>query len=365
MKTEYTINDSKPHSLIDFYNATRKYYFEDERDCRELFEGRAANRFINELFLSERKNSDIKRCLNKITDFRAKHTVSAFFLGLTVKKMLQLDTRDWRRLPTDKQSSTGSFRLFWSWICMFHDIGYSYEDPSSAEKKEEYAELKTIDDFIKYENIKYSLLDYSNSKDLISHYYDYRMSMGVLDHGIVGALLLFDALMGLVNDSTYSGVYSEIKEYQEFYTRICDAIARHNMWRATPLTEETYINYELWELIPAEDMRHKIYYNDNTLEFLLALVDTIDPLKAFYRNRSYSEPVEPSQILNEVTFRFFKKQKAFVEAFDHPLFKEKIRQYVKPGDRLDDWLGVFITIPEDATFMKIEIDTKGTSISDT
>lgn len=87
-----------------------------------------------------------------------------------------------------------------------------------------------------------------------------------MDHGIVGALLLFDALMELANNSSYAGIYSEIKDYQEFYTRICDAIARHNMWRATPDREDIYRSFNLWELIPNADMRHKIYYRDNTLE---------------------------------------------------------------------------------------------------
>ena len=362
MEKEYLIHDSKPHPLVDYYNAMRMYYYDEKEDTSVLFESNNANKYINSLFANERKDPDIKKCLDKITDFRAKHTVSAFFLGLSVRKMLHLDTRDWKRLPGDSKSAAGSFRLFWTWICMFHDIGYSYEEPTTEEKKTEYAELKTIEDFVKHENIKYSLLNYSNHKDLIHHYYEYRMSQNKLDHGIVGALLLFDALMELANNSSYTGIYSEIKDYQEFYTRICDAIARHNMWRATPVEEELYRSYNLWELIPNADMSHKIYYRDNTLEFLLALVDTIDPLKAFYQNKRYKEPVEVAQILKNVSFRFFRSQKAFIEAFDHPLFRAKIRQYTNPDDRLDSWLGVFITIPDDASYMKIEIDTKGTKI---
>lgn len=357
MEKEFMIHDSKDHPLVEYYNASRTYYFDEEEDTSILFENNNANKYINHLFANERKNPDIKKCLDKITDFRAKHTVSAFFLGLSVRKMLRLDTRDWRRLPGDSKSPEGSFRLFWTWICMFHDIGYSYEEPTTEERKMEYAEFKTIDDFIKYENIKYSLLDYSDNKDLIRHYYEYRMSQNKLDHGIVGALLLFNALMELANNNSYVGIYSEIKEHQEFYTRICDAIARHNMWRATPGTEEMYRRFNLLELIPNADESHKIYYRDNALEFLLALVDTIDPLKAFYQNKRYKEPVEMAQILNGVTFRFFKSQKVFIEAFDHPLFKAKIRQYINPHDRLDGWLGIFITIPEDASYMKIAIDT--------
>lgn len=362
MEKTFLIHDSKLHPLVDYYNAARMYYFDEKEDARVLFESNNANKYIYNLFVNERKDLDIKKCLDKITDFRAKHTVSAFFLGLSVKKMLHLDTRDWKRLPGDSKSATGSFRLFWTWICMFHDIGYSYEEPTTEEKKTEYAELKTIDDFIKHEDIKYSLLDCSDNKELIRHYYEYRMSQNKLDHGIAGALLLFDALMKLANNRSFTGIYCEIKDYQEFYTRICDAIARHNMWRATPDREALYRSYNLWELIPNADMSHKLFYRDNTLEFLLALVDTIDPLKAFYQNKRYKEPVGMTQILNDVTFRFFRSQKAFIEAFDHPLFKAKIRQYINPYDRLDSWLGIFITIPEDASYMKIEIDTKSLKI---
>lgn len=364
MDKEYSINDGKFHPLVHYYNATREYYLNEKSESTELFVGSAAQKYINKQFSNERKCTEIKKCLDKITEFRAQHTVSAFLLGLTLKKSLQLNTRDWRRLPGESKSGKGSFRLFWSWICLFHDIGYSYEEPSTDEKRKEYEKIVTVDDFIRHENIKYNLLDYSENRDLISRYYSYRVSQNKLDHGIVGALLLFNALMILAENSKYNKVYSEIKEYKDFYVRICDAIAKHNMWRATPATEEIYKEYGLFKLIPSSNMQHKIFYKDNTLEFLLNLVDTIDPLKSFYRDNRSKDPINITQILNEVRIRFFKNQKAFVEEFDHPLFKSKIKQYINPKDSLDSWLGVWITVPENAEFLRIEIDVKGTAYAD-
>lgn len=361
MNKNHSINDGDFHPLVYYYNEVRDYYFNEKNDSAELFIGNAAQKYINKQFSNERKSTELRKCLDKITEFRAQHTVSAFLLGLTLKRRLQLDTRDWKRLPEERKSGKGSFRLFWSWTCLFHDIGYSYEEPYTEDKRRAYSKLKTVDNFISYEGIKYNLLDYSKNKDLISHYYEYRVSQNKLDHGIVGALLLFNALMVLAENSKYSKVYSEIKEYTDFYTRICDAIAKHNMWRATEETIDDYEKYGLYRLIPSSTMQHKIYYSDNTLEFLLALVDTIDPLKVFYRDNRSKTPINISQILNEVRFRFFRNQKSFVESFDHPLFKSKIKQYVDPRDSLDGWLGVQITVPENGEYMKIEIDTKGSA----
>lgn len=157
MGKKYLINERGFHPLVYYYDEARDYFFDEKGDSAELFVGGAAQKYINKQFKAERMCSAIKICLDKITEFRAQHTVSAFFLGLTLKKNLQLYTQDWRRLPGESKSAKGSFRLFWSWICLFHDIGYSYEEPRTEEKRKEYEKLATIDDFIKHQGISYKI----------------------------------------------------------------------------------------------------------------------------------------------------------------------------------------------------------------
>lgn len=235
---------SKYRTLLSYYDDKKAPY---EIQIESLFSGENSEKYINSLFHTERKNRKIKKCLDRITPFRARHTVSTYLLGLTIQDELQLDTRSWRRLPNEN-SSAGSFRLFWSWVCVFHDIGYYYENRQS-----EYLNHLTIEELMENLKIQYNLLDVSPNANLIRKYYRKRISDSVIDHGIVGALLLYDALMDM---SQKGGLYSQIRQHERFYTKICDTIALHNMWRATNATIQIYKEYDLYELIPDEDNHH-------------------------------------------------------------------------------------------------------------
>lgn len=47
MEKDFLIHDSKPHPLVDYYNAARMYYFDEKEDARVLFESNNANKYIN------------------------------------------------------------------------------------------------------------------------------------------------------------------------------------------------------------------------------------------------------------------------------------------------------------------------------
>jgi hypothetical protein len=330
---------SRMHSFVSLFN----YYSKTLRDkstkysVNDLFAERKANDFIRECFSEEYKVSKIKHCINIITPFRALHTVSAYLLGLNIKDRLQIDTRNWRRLPGEK-SSKGSFELFWSLICLFHDIGYEYEESS-----EKYKSNETIDGLILYLNLEYNLLEESKYKELISKYYKKRISGKpvYLDHGIVGALLLYDALMDLAENSQ---IYSSIKEYKSFFVKICDTIALHNMWRASTDTIDEYKLYSLRELIPGNDQHHIIFYKDDPLLFLLAFVDTIDPIKAFCRDRRYRDPVTEISVLENTYVRFVNRTrvKKLDLSYNSPEFTSFAYKNANSESGIMSWLGVFV-----------------------
>ena len=132
---------STQYKSLSFYYADKIKPYDVDGDS--LFSEKNSEKYINWLFKTERKNRKIKKCLDLITPFRARHTVSAYLLGLTIRDEIRLNTRDWRRLPNEK-SSAGSFRLFWSWVCVFHDIGYYYETNGSK-----YSNCLTVEELIK------------------------------------------------------------------------------------------------------------------------------------------------------------------------------------------------------------------------
>lgn len=323
-------------SLESYYEESLNNYINSEYSAGNLFYNKQAEKFIANYFREERKNKKISSCLNRITPFRAIHTVSSFLLGLTIRDKLQFDTRSWRRLPGEK-SPKGSFELFWSWICLFHDIGYFYE-----ENPDKYAGNKTISELINALKIKNNLLDESSHRELIENYYKMRIDTACkTDHGIVGAILLYDALIDLAKSNN---IYSKIKKHREFFAKICDTIALHNMWRATNSSVKEYNKYGLNELIPDESFNHMIYYNENPILFLLALVDTIDPIKNFCRDGRHRIPVTAVDVLENVYLRFigYSGLKRVDIRYNNSLFNEYSNNIKDENMGLMSWLGTYV-----------------------
>lgn len=329
------------HSLEWYYEEIAKAYFDDTPSVIELFQNNQAKKFIGQYFEKERKNPKIHYCIDRITSFRAIHTVSSFLLGLALRNHLHFDTRSWRRLPGET-SPNGSFELFWSWICLFHDIGYYYEVNS-----EQFAKCKTMPELIKTLKIKYNLLDESCCRELIQNYYAMRINSDApkVDHGIIGAMLLYDALMNL---SECTEIYSEIKNYKSFYAKICDTIAKHNMWRATNMTIDHYIKFELFELIPDNDLHHKVYYKNDPLLFLLSLVDTIDPIKYFCRDNRYRNSISTTDVLENVYLQFldYSGVKQLSITYDASAFDDYAKEIADQETGLSSWLGTHIRLSD-------------------
>lgn len=349
-----------PHTVCDYYNEVLSQ-MNRNYDARTLLSKKNEKRFIQELLFEECRNEKIKECINIITPFRATHTVSAFLLGLTIKKYLQFDLRGLRRLPGDK-SVAGSFELFWTWICLFHDIGYKIEDNSG-----QYRDCTSIDALIARLNIKHNLLDESEHGELITKYYIYRVDIHTcVDHGITGALLLYDALIDLAGSSRK---YAEIKEYKSFFVTICDTIALHNMWRATPNTVDTYLFYGLTELIPSDNGHHYIvFYKDHPLLFLLAFVDTIEPIKAMCRDQRYRKPMSATEVLENAMISFTNRtgMKKLSLACPHSSFDGLVAAVTAPNDGMMSWLGVYVQLLNSSSEKRLEItiDLSGTNQHD-
>ena len=313
----------------------------------ELFDGHNCQKFIRQYFehltaTSSKNESTTKfaNILNKITEFRAQHTVASFLLGIAVKEKLSLDVRDWIRIY-DPYSSDPSFGFFWSLICLTHDVAYYYERNSNKL----LPSMRTIEDFCAKNNIHYNLLDYSNKQLLIQQYYLYRREQdNKIDHGVTGALLIFDALMAFYEENKTNpsanlcGIHLR-KNFPEFCLKISETIALHNMWRAPKGKEHLYEDYQLYELIPNSTYNHIINYKDDTLLFLLGLIDTIDPIKAFCNTEGRSTRMPVNLVLNEFYFGFADRSgiKKISMQFDQPEFAKRYR------DNLEDlvnWLSV-------------------------
>ena len=115
------------------------------------------------------------------------------------------------------------------------------------------------------------------------------------------------------------------------------------MWRASADTLYEYQLHNLWELIPGDDQHHIIFYRDDSLLFLLSLVDTIDPIKAFCRDKRYQDPASAISVLNNVYVHFVNR--TGVKRLDLSYYSSEFKIFVDrnadPEHGMMSWLGVF------------------------
>lgn len=332
---------------------------------KELFEDDNAKNFINnyleDLYL-ENSDSKFKELLNKITEFRARHTVASFLLGILMKEELTLDMRDWIKIASNSDKPT--FGFIWSLTCLTHDVAYEWEN--NSEKMIE--QVRTIEDFCAYNNIKYNLLEEAKEAELIKNYYKYRVKkFKKIDHGITGAILIYDALMTFYEEIQHKENGANLfakknirlsKNFPNFCRQISEAIALHNMWRAKEKDKKEYEKEKLYTLIPDGSDGEKIFCKrDSMLLFLLAVIDTMDPIKVLCNNeKGEDDQCYIDKVLNEFSIDFVNigtkedKRKQICVKFNDPRFgkyKEKIKD-------METWLGVSVE-SSDECILKISI----------
>lgn len=317
----------------------------------ELFQGNNANNFIRNIFFQE----GMMKIINKI-NFPANrdyHTVSAFLLGILLKNELTLSMKKLPRICGDYNKS---FIYFWSMVCLSHDITYYIENNS-----EKYIDKsKTIEDFIVYFNLKFNLLDDSKYSNLFEKYYKFRTNYSRIDHGITCGLILYNLLMEQYTEHlemkkqnpdcifVTEDHWKYSKEFKKHALKIAETIARHNLWVANDNNVQEYKNFELLELIPGTESFSKVSYNeDDSLLFLLGLVDTLDPIKCFAQSEN-----ECYNVLKDINIKFKNKNKEIHIQSSKYLFEDIMSRWRE----LSSWMSLDVECDVENHVIKIKFD---------
>lgn len=184
----------------------------------------------------------------------------------------------------------------------------------------------------------FNYLEYCKINEDINHY----------DHGIVGGLWLYDSLV-----KNYYLSYISLKDpyidFNNFYVNnlhfninqfpvfayLSDCIISHNMWFATDdETIELYEKCGLEQLIPPH--AQPIQFDNNPLLFILALADTLEPIKT-----CSSLDIAPIDILNNIKCNF--SDGCILLLF------ENVAMFTKMANKLNDldsWLAINVQIYE-------------------
>ena len=269
-------------------------------------------------------------------DDRYDHTLSAFLLGLTLRNEMHIDMRNLPHVVS--KNSQDNFYYFWILICLYHDCAYYIENHISAE------DCPTVEAFVKKYRIKNSFLEESEYKELFTNYYNYRINRWeCIDHGIAGALLLYDRLFNLYeknkeNPEKYKYL-SFSKSCKKHILLVANTIARHNIYTVDEDDiegVEYYKHYNLNELIQSSNRFSKVTLDEESenekirLLFLLELVDTIEPLKTIKQKKDKDDVS-----LEKVSIEFKYKDNQFV--INYP--NNYVNLY---NSNISDWLGVIL-----------------------
>ena len=184
----------------------------------------------------------------------------------------------------------------------------------------------------------FNYLEYCKMNEEINHY----------DHGIVGGLWLYDSFVKNYYLS-YISLNNPRIDFNDFYIKhlhfdtnqfsifayLADCIISHNIWFATDnKTIELYEKCGLEQLIPPH--AQPIQFDNNPLLFILALADTLEPIKT-----CSSLDIAPIDILNNIKCNF--SDGCILLLF------ENVAMFTKMANKLNDldsWLAINVQIYE-------------------
>ncbi|MGV8139246.1 MAG: hypothetical protein AB2L20_28975 [Mangrovibacterium sp.] len=219
---------------------------------------------------------------------RVFHTISVFFLGAILAN--KIPYKEFRVLEPD-------FKYLWFLACLFHDWGYTIE-----KNKKDYPPQNTLLNWFEESDPRYRLFDNWRPTvippvfmlSIIEKYFDFcRLGDDAfINHGYVGALKLYAALRkNYERIKVKANTTDECFEYQnlvwkssdeEHYRHVSEVILAHNIWFCTEeKNKKKYEDNNLDELIIIGEGDKRIKRRKYPLLFLLALADTIEPIKAF------------------------------------------------------------------------------------
>ncbi len=374
------------------------YYFNELEFPKNINDAR---NFITNYFAYGGKGYLIHDIIQECEVLRINHTLSVFFIGLLIKNssfhdlkivddnkneifefsylwflvslyhdMGYVQENDWTYkfkyreksniFKNNMINSVFKYKFFnYCNYSMYYDLGIVFSVPSNFRKIHtktkqhdsyhlnsfEYTDGITFNNGIKIKKGMYT-------KKTIFNYLEYCKVSNInhYDHGIVGGLWLYDSLVKNYYLS-YISLNDKHIDFNDFYVNnlhfsttqfpvfayLADCIISHNMWFATDnKTIELYKKCGLEQLISPHV--RPIRFDNNPLLFILALADTLEPIKT-----CSSLDKSTIDILNNIKCKFSNNQ--IFLSFENIIMFSKMVEKLKG---LSKWLAINVQIYENA-----------------
>lgn len=340
-----------------FCGKCKSYY--NLRICpHRLFCGDLANEtkeccaFIKKHFADGRKMEALCFPFKKEYNFnnRAVHMVSLYLLGLKLKDLFEGSIKNEFSKNITGEKDWYDFKYTWFLTCLYHDTASCVEDKKADWTNKANLNISPYTTSIRCNDPGLSI-KFRGSDALARNYFNYRKSNGQCEHGVVGGFLLFNRLIDSFWEETKdcdveknpivkNGLQWR-KEHIDHFRYIADAIICHNMWTVQSTDTDgvkKYKEYHLEKLIidPQSGHDQRLSINDYPLQFMLCLLDTIEPIKRFL-------PLAAKSTLENVSIWKIGNRQIGV-AWNNRLKQEpKFQKWMESIYSMEDWMQVDIS----------------------
>ncbi len=314
-------------------------YYQDSNITNPFLDVITHEDFIEKYFSKTGKLNEIPKEFKDIFKSRAKHSNSVFFLGCMLYKHLNLDT---------KFKFGKEFLFIWFLTSLGHDFGYLFEKNFDI-YREKIGSLNALKEhYIKFDissGIVNNTTKHSKLYNQIKLYFEFRLKSCKLDHGIIGGLILFDALekhrekqVEASSEGDYFA-YDWSKEVRKSYARASIAIATHNIWNIDK-KEQNENGIDFSDIFP-------LNFTEYPLLYFLGLIDTLDPVKIFEKDCEHVD-----KVIQEIMISFLDDECSIIISKKEGSNLD-FKKIVKEVNGLIGWLNVEICHKED--YIKIKM----------
>lgn len=317
----YTIYQNTIVNLPNGYNSLLMNPNDVSNKCK-------CEEFILNIITQFRKNKmSCSKYVEQLSQERLSHVVSCFLMGYYLytevykkKGWLNSDFFEKMDMFYGKSSDEFDFLFLWALTCLYHDVGYVYEEG----KRCALADFSILDEKDKPEDFPsiYNLANICLYEQLR------RENCRKLDHGIYGALRLrrdFDELLKEGHPKTQTP--------NKAYNCAVWSIMCHNIWFKSP-KDNCYKAKGLHSLV-LDDAREKVKICESPFLYLLSLADNLEPykkVKDIELWKSISFEIRDSSCLKVDFGDTLKHNKNTEEKID------EVKAYWKSIKGLNDWL---------------------------
>ena len=294
-------------SLYDDFSNIPKGYYGIKINVDELFDNERAlhncNLFIQKHFTAGCKKGvlDITENYTNEYELRGKqvHTVSLYLLGLHLMKLFNKTLKEKIEFLIPSKDKWYDYYYTWYLTCLYHDIASVIE-----RNKEFLSETEEIAKTQLYDEDK-NLFRFD--RDIILKYQKYRSNKGRVDHGVFGGISFFNRIKASFEKETFGHdwqaepVYNKHNlkwrlEHIKHFAYIADAICCHNIWLAVDSAAKKEYQEKGLDELCVENHTDKLSFREYPLQFILCLLDTIEPVKRF-------SDMKPKDVLENISIK--------------------------------------------------------------